>query len=118
MALPFADDSFDAAVMALVIFFVPDPAKGVAEMARVVGPGGTVAAYAWDMLGGGFPNELLKVEMRELDIEMAQPPSTDASRIEALRELWTAAGTRRSRDAGDCGAAQLRRLRATSGRPA
>src|SRR5690348_7268584 len=26
MALPFADDSFDAAAMALVIFFVPEPA--------------------------------------------------------------------------------------------
>ena len=43
--------------MALVLFFVPNPAKGVAEMARVVKPGGTVAAYAWDMLGGGFPQE-------------------------------------------------------------
>jgi SAM-dependent methyltransferase len=39
MALPYADAAFDAAVMALVIFFVPDPAKGVAEMARVVKPG-------------------------------------------------------------------------------
>src|SRR5213593_2404446 len=45
MALPFPKDRFDAAVMALVIFFVPDPAKGVAEMVRVVGPGGIVAAY-------------------------------------------------------------------------
>ena len=53
MALPFSDGRFDAAVMALVIFFVPDPPKGVAEMARVVCPGGTVATYAWDMLGGG-----------------------------------------------------------------
>ena len=43
--------------MPLVIFFVPDPAKGVAEMARVVRPGGIVAAYAWDMAGGGFPYE-------------------------------------------------------------
>src|SRR5215212_7790366 len=29
MALPFPDDSFDVAVMPLVIFFVPDPVKGV-----------------------------------------------------------------------------------------
>ena len=53
--LPFPESRFDAAVMALVIFFVPDPAKGVAEMVRVVGPGGTVAAYAWDIVGGGSP---------------------------------------------------------------
>jgi len=36
MALPFSENAFDAATMALVIFFVPDPAKGVAEMVRVV----------------------------------------------------------------------------------
>src|ERR1041385_7032840 len=34
MELPFPDSRFDAAVMALVIFYIPDPAKGVAEMAR------------------------------------------------------------------------------------
>jgi ubiquinone/menaquinone biosynthesis C-methylase UbiE len=44
VALPFAPQSFDAATMALVIFFVPDPAKGVAEMARVIAPGGIVAS--------------------------------------------------------------------------
>ena len=55
MALPFADSSFDAAVMALVLVFVPDPAKGVSEMVRVVVPGGAVVTYMWDMLGGGFP---------------------------------------------------------------
>jgi ubiquinone/menaquinone biosynthesis C-methylase UbiE len=39
MALPFPADTFDAATMALVISFVPEPIKGVAEMTRVVRPG-------------------------------------------------------------------------------
>lgn len=91
MALPFPDDSFDAAFMALVIFFVPEPAKGVAEMARVVRPGGTVAAYAWDMLGGGFPMEPIFSELRELGHEPLRPPHPEASGKQALRELWTGA---------------------------
>jgi SAM-dependent methyltransferase len=92
MAQPFPDDTFDAAVMALVIFFVPDPAKGVAEMARVVRSGGTVAAYAWDMSGGGFPYEALHVEVRGLGVAVPAPPSPGASRIDAMRDLWTGAG--------------------------
>ena len=92
MALPFPDDAFDAAVMPLVIFFVPDPAKGVAEMARVVCRGGIVAAYAWDMLGGGFPFEALQVEMRGLGVAVPVPPSREASRMDTMRALWTDAG--------------------------
>ena len=92
MALPFADDTFDAAVMPLVIFFVPDPAKGVGEMARVVCPGGMVTAYAWDMSGGGFPYEVLRAEMRGLGVAVPEPPNPGASRTDALRDLWTAAG--------------------------
>jgi ubiquinone/menaquinone biosynthesis C-methylase UbiE len=87
MALPFPADAFDAATMALVIFFVPDPAKGVAEMARVVRPGGMVAAYAWDMLGGGFPLEPIRIEMRAMGLTVLSPPSSEASRIEA--DFWT-----------------------------
>ncbi len=92
MALPFLDDTFDAAVMPLAIFFVPDPAKGVAEMARVVCPGGTVSAYAWDLRGGGSPYEALQVEMRGMGIAVPAPPSPDASRIDAMRSVWTGAG--------------------------
>ncbi|MDX6501042.1 MAG: hypothetical protein QOG23_4302 [Blastocatellia bacterium] len=92
MALPFPDDTFDVAVMPLVIFFVPDPARGVAEMARVVRPGGTVTAYAFDMDGGGFPYEVLQVEMRTLGVEVPVPPSPEASRIDTMRDLWTGAG--------------------------
>lgn len=92
MALPFADDVFDAAVMPLVIFFVPDPATGVAEMKRVVGPGGAVAAYAWDMPGGGFPYEVLFAELRGFGFTITAPPSPDASRLEVMRKLWADAG--------------------------
>ena len=92
MALPFPADAFDVAVMALVIFFVPDPAKGVAEMVRVVRPGGMVAAYAWDMFGGGFTLEPLRIEMRAMGVTPMNPPSVEASRIEAMRDLWRGAG--------------------------
>jgi ubiquinone/menaquinone biosynthesis C-methylase UbiE len=88
MALPFPNNAFDVAVMPLVIFFVPDPAKGVAEMARVVCPDGIVGAYAWDMAGGGFPYEMLRSEMRALGIVVPVPPSPDSSRMEAMRDLW------------------------------
>jgi SAM-dependent methyltransferase len=92
IALPFPDNSFDLAVMALVIFFVPDPAKGVAEMVRVVSPGGTVAAYAWDMAGGGFPLQPIQTELLAMGFPPVRPPSSDASRIDALQSLWTDAG--------------------------
>ncbi len=92
MALPHPNASFDAAVMALVIFFVPTPAKGVAEMVRVVRPGGTVAAYAWDMFGGGFPLEPIYEEIRAAGLQPLFPPSVDASRVDVLRSLWADAG--------------------------
>lgn len=47
-SLPFESSSFDAAVTGLVLNFVPEPSRAVAEMARVVRPGGIVAAYVWD----------------------------------------------------------------------
>ena len=92
MALPFPADSFDAAVMALVLVFVPDPAKGVAEMVRVVSPGGTVATYMWDMLGGGFPLDPVHVEMRAMGLAPPRPSRMDASTMPMLQDLWTSAG--------------------------
>ena len=92
MALPFEADRFDAAVMALVIFFVPDPVKGVGEMTRVVRPGGLVAAYVWDTLGGGDPSEPIVTEMRAMGLTPVLPPSVHASRMRALHGLWTDAG--------------------------
>jgi ubiquinone/menaquinone biosynthesis C-methylase UbiE len=91
MALPFPDNTFDAAIMALVIFFVPVPATGVAEMVRVTRPGGSVATYAWDFLNGGFPYDPIMEEMRAMGHTPVMPPSAEASRMEALRDLWAGA---------------------------
>ena len=92
MALPFDAGRFDAAVMALVIFFVPDPAKGVTEMARVVRPGGLVAAYGWDVLGGGFPFDPVWVETRAAGVTPPLPPNPGAAGMASLLDLWTGAG--------------------------
>jgi SAM-dependent methyltransferase len=51
-SLPFDDDGFDRAMALLVLHFVPDADKAVAEMCRVVRPGGVVAAAVWDHPGG------------------------------------------------------------------
>jgi SAM-dependent methyltransferase len=50
-SLPAGSAEFDVAVSGLVINFVPTPRRAVDEMARVVRPGGTVAAYVWDYTG-------------------------------------------------------------------
>ncbi len=50
-ALPYPDREFDVAVSGLVLNFVVDKTKAVAEMARVVRIGGTVALYVWDYAG-------------------------------------------------------------------
>ena len=92
MALPFAADAFDVAVMPLVIFFVPEPAVGVAEMTRVVRPGGIVSAYAWDTEGGGFPYHALHSELRDMGLDVPEPPRPEASRLDCLRTLWNDAG--------------------------
>jgi SAM-dependent methyltransferase len=55
-AMPFVEDEFDAALCQLVLQFVPQPGEAVAEMRRVVRPGGTVAAAVWNS-GGGMPHQ-------------------------------------------------------------
>jgi ubiquinone/menaquinone biosynthesis C-methylase UbiE len=51
-AVPLADGAVGAVVSGLVLNFVPDAARAVAELARVTAPGGTVAAYVWDYAEG------------------------------------------------------------------
>lgn len=50
-AIPLRDGSADVIVSGLVLNFVPDQRAAMAEMRRVVGRGGIIAAYVWDYAG-------------------------------------------------------------------
>lgn len=90
-ALPFDEGEFDVAAMALVINFVPDPPRAVAEMKRVVAPGGTVASYIWDFAGGRAIQGPLIKAIKDLGIDVPSVPGGRFSRADNLREMFIAA---------------------------
>jgi SAM-dependent methyltransferase len=90
--LPLTDSSFDVAAMALVITFLPNPDKAVAEMRRVVRPGGWVASYMWDIPGGGVPVHPIYVAMESMGIATGRPPNSAASARDAMQRFWQEAG--------------------------
>lgn len=49
--MPWPDASFDAALAQLVVSFMSDAPAGIAEMRRLVRPGGVIAACMWDRDG-------------------------------------------------------------------
>jgi SAM-dependent methyltransferase len=50
-ALSIEPASYDAVVSGLVLNFIPQPSRAIAEMVRVARTGGIVAAYVWDYAG-------------------------------------------------------------------
>jgi ubiquinone/menaquinone biosynthesis C-methylase UbiE len=52
-SLPFGDNSFDLVVSTLSMHHWAEPTKGLAEMGRVLRPGGR--ALIWDFRAGGLP---------------------------------------------------------------
>jgi len=57
-ALPHDNASFDRVLSLLVLQFVPDTRKAVAELRRVARPGATVGAAVWDTRGGFVMNRM------------------------------------------------------------
>jgi len=90
--LSFDDGTFDVAIMALVLAFLPDPAKAVAEMTRTVRPGGWVATYMWDLPNGGAPTSPIYAAIESLGLTVPFRPNYEASRLEAMRAFWEKAG--------------------------
>ena len=58
-ALPFPDRSFDRVLSLLMLHFVPQTDRAVAEIRRVARPRSTVAAAVWDVRGGYVANRIL-----------------------------------------------------------
>ena len=93
-ALPFEDDAFDVALAQLVVHFMDDPDAGLREMARVVEPGGVVAACVWDMAGDRAPLTPFWRGARELDPGVDDESHLAGVREGQLGELFRAAGLR------------------------
>jgi SAM-dependent methyltransferase len=95
LSLPLRDDACDAAVSGLALNFLPAPTAAVADMARVVRPGGLVAAYVWDYADGmGFLRRFwdAAVEVDPSAAALDEGRRFPVCRPERLRAVWTDAG--------------------------
>jgi len=90
--LPFDDQTFDVAAMALVISFVPDQTKAVSEMVRVVRPGGTVATFNWDLLGGGHFQQPIRDAIKSVGVVTPPRKSDEHSSVDGLVRLFQSGG--------------------------
>ena len=92
-ALKFKDASFDHTLALLVMNFVPDHSKAIAEMRRVTRPGG-VSACVWDYDAGMEMLRFFWDEAVALDpaIEPKDERHMKLSRQGQLRDLWKKAG--------------------------
>lgn len=89
--LPFPDGSFDVVASALVINFIPDRPRALAEMRRVARPGGVVAGYVWDFAAERSANWPLRLALRRIGVEPPLAPGTEDARLEALESLFARA---------------------------
>lgn len=88
--LPFPDGAFDAALSQLVVHFMADPARGIAEMVRVTRPGGTVGACVWDTENGRAPHAVFLRTVTEVTGAPPPPPQMGTRRGDIVRLLHDA----------------------------
>jgi SAM-dependent methyltransferase len=95
-AMPFPDATFDRVLSLLVLHFVPEPERAVAEMRRVARPGATVAATVWDVRGGSVANRIFWDTAAVLDPKAAERRARLFTRPMALPgglgRAWRAGG--------------------------
>lgn len=97
-ALDFPDRSFDRVLSLLVLHFVPDAGRAVAEMRRVARPGAVVGAAVWDARGGFVTNRMFFDTAAALDPRVnelrARSNTRPMTRPGELGNAWRAAGFR------------------------
>lgn len=94
-SLPVDDAAFDAAVSGLMLNFVPDQPRAMAEMRRAVRPGGAVAAYVWDYAAGMTLLETFwdaAVSLAPSAAAWDERARFEGCRPDPLRHLFTDAG--------------------------
>ena len=94
-ALPLPDRAVDVVVSGLALNFVPEPARAVAEFARVLRPAGVAAAYVWDYAEGMAMMRHFWAAAVELDpaaAELDEGRRFTVCQPDALRAMWTDAG--------------------------
>ena len=96
--LPFSDGAFDASLAQLVVHFMSDPVRGLAEMRRVTRDRGVVAASVWDLAGGRAPLSLFWRAAHDLDLDVVDESHLPGARAGHLVELFETAGLREVRD--------------------
>jgi len=94
--LPFAPDTFDAAINRFGVMFFPSPLDAIREMLRVLKPGGNLAFAVWSFADRNpFHCSLSRVVDRFIDPPPVAPDAPDAFRFATrgkLLELCDQAG--------------------------
>ena len=90
--LPFPDACFDVVASALVLNFIPDRARAMAEMRRVTRPGGCVAGYVWDFTGPLSVTRHVTAALRAIEAKAAPIPGLESTKRDALQALFDGAG--------------------------
>jgi SAM-dependent methyltransferase len=78
------ESAADAAVLAFVLFLIPSPATALAEVRRVLRPGGAIGCTSW---GRGYELPGTAIWTRELDLHGAGPDlKPDAAKRDTLMD--------------------------------
>lgn len=93
--LPFENESFDVVFCPFMLMFVPEQSKAIAEMWRVLRPGGRLVISVWTALEGNpVYAELVKIATNRVDAQAGRSLALPFSlgEAETLENLLHAAG--------------------------